>query len=238
MTKYEYLHGKLDVYQPYFEALGEAKRNKVDDNTRRLTALLTHDPYQQDFFMDYSKSKPIDFIAPLKEKTKIEKESLDDYLSNNSIKTILTEAPEQELDLLIDVVRPIKYTGIDEDLYNKITGLRLSRDEMAKTIKKKDSGKMKADTLVFYENYFNEPSNNVTDEEKRITKAVINASPNFVPEFYIKRSEMISAGLAIELQGKKPDYLTAMMQNRDFVDFMVKYRARIQKEAEREDPYI
>ena len=237
MTKYEDLHGKLDVYQPYLDALLEVKKNRVNDLTRRLTASLISEPTIQWFFLE-GNSRPNDFKAPLKEKVKIEKASLDDYLLHNPINSILIGAPEQELDSLIQVVKPIDYTGANKDLFNRISGLRMARDNMEKAIKKRDTGKMKAYTSVFYENYLNNPTNNATDEEKRITRAVINASPNFVPEFYMKRFELTSNSLAAELQGNKPRYLEAMMQNRDFIQFMVDYRALRQKEAEREDPYI
>ncbi len=262
VTTYEEINGKLDVYQPYFEAHEEAKKNRVNDRTRQLTAFLTNDRYQQEFFMDYNRSKPVDFRAPLKEKTKIEKESLDDYISHNPVNFILREAPEQDLisngrfipglNSLIEVIRPItNCTGDDADIHNRISRLRQTKDTMAKTIKKRDIGQMKAYTSTFYENYLNEPANNVSEEEKRITKAVIDASPNFVPEFYGKRSEEVSYGLAVELEGKKPDYLTAMIANKyrdadgnnlpiqdNFTKFMVKYKTKAQKEAEREDPYI
>ncbi len=237
MTRYEDLHGRLNVYQPYLEALSEVKKNRVNDLTRQLTASLTKDPTMQWFFME-GNSRPIDFKAPLKEKVTIEKESLEDYLSHNPINSILVDAPEQELDSLIQVVRPIDYTGANQDLFNRITGLRMARDNMEKAIKTRDNNAMKAYTSVFYESYLNDSANNVTDQEKRITRAVINASPNFVPEFYMKRFELTSNGLATELQGNKPGYLEAMMQNRDFIQFMVDYRALKQKEAEREDPYI
>ncbi len=262
MTKYEDLHGKLDVYQPYLEAFEEAKKNRVNDRTRQLTSLLTHDPYQRDFFLDYNRSKPVDFRAPLKAKTDIEKASLDDYILHNPVNSILIEAPEQDaiinghlihgLDSLIEIIRPItNCIGDNSGIFNGISRLRQAKDTMTKTIKTRDNEKMKAYTLTFYQNYFNVATNNVTDEEKRITSAVINASPNFVPEFYMKRFEITSNGLATELQGNKSGYLTAMIENRfkdadgnnlpiqdNFVDFMVKYRALRQKEAEREDPYI
>ena len=238
MTKYEELCGKLDIYQPYLEALLEAKKNRVNDDIRLLTASLTRDQFQQDFFMDDSKSRAVDFKAPLREKVKIEKRSLDDFLLNNPINSVLTEATEQELDSLIKVVKPISYVGTNQDLFNRISSLRIARDDMEKTIKTRDTEKMNVYTSFFYDNYLNSPANNATDEEKRITKAVINASPNFVPEFYMKRLELTSNGLATELQGNKPGYIAAMMQTRAFIQFMVDYRALRQKEAEREDPYI